>query len=171
MLIYWLIADRDTTFMNFHSTMTFLTTRRAIDYYMWHSEARLIRSPDSLVCRASSSICKSLLLTGELWYSFLQLPHLLHPTPELAFITRPLTRGNPETSRSNPGKPTGQTLRNSAWHTAHYVQLSHFIYFSPSSASTEGEYGILEPKFTDGGHCQSVLRRQWVLLLPPSMSG
>ena len=45
-----------------------------------------------------------------------------------------------------------------------YVQLSHFIYFSPSSsASTEGEYGILEPKFPDGGHCQSVLRRQWVL--------
>ena len=56
-------------------------------------------------------------------------------------------------------------------HTAHYVQLRHFIYFSPSSASTEGEYGILEPKFPDGGHCQSVLRRQWVLLLPPSMSG
>ena len=55
--------------------------------------------------------------------------------------------------------------------TAHYVQLSHFIYFSPSSASTEGEYGILEPKFPDGGHCQSVLRRQCVLLLPPSMSG
>ena len=48
-------------------------------------------------------------------------------------------------------------------HTAHYVQLRHFIYFSPSSASTEGEYGILEPKFPDGGHCQSVLRRQWVL--------
>ena len=47
-------------------------------------------------------------------------------------------------------------------------QLSHFIYFS---ASTEGEYGILEPKFPDGGHCQSVLRRQCVLLLPPSMSG
>ena len=51
------------------------------------------------------------------------------------------------------------------------VQLRHFIYFSPSSASGEGEYGILEPKFPDGGHCQSVLRRQWVLLLPPSMSG
>ena len=56
-------------------------------------------------------------------------------------------------------------------HTAHYVQLRHFIYFSPSSASTEGEYGILEPKFHDGGHCQSVLRRQCVLLLPPSTSG
>ena len=56
-------------------------------------------------------------------------------------------------------------------HTAHYVQLSHFIYFSPSSASTEGEYGILEPKFPDGGHCQSVLRRQCVLLLPPSSQG
>ena len=25
------------------------------------------------------------------------------------------------------------------------------------------EYGILEAKFPDGGHCQSVLRRQWVL--------
>ena len=40
-----------------------------------------------------------------------------------------------------------------------YVQLRHFIYFSPSSASAEREYGILEPKFPDGGHCQSVLRR------------
>ena len=48
-------------------------------------------------------------------------------------------------------------------HTAHYVQLRHFIYFSPSSASTEGEYGILEPEFHDGGHCQSALRRQCVL--------
>ena len=41
MLIYWLIADGDTTFMNFHRTTAFLhrtttfrTTRRAIDYYM-----------------------------------------------------------------------------------------------------------------------------------------
>ena len=67
-------------------------------------------------------------------------------------------------------KHPGQTLGNLQVkpcetprdHTAHYVQLSHFIYFSPSSASTEGEYGILEPKFPDGGHCQSVLRRQWV---------
>ena len=25
--------------------------------------------------------------------------------------------------------------------------------------------------FPDGGHCQSVLRRQWVLLLPPSKTG
>ena len=55
-------------------------------------------------------------------------------------------------------------------HTAHYVQLRHFIYYSPSSASTEGEYGILEAKFHDGGNW-SVLRRQWVLLLPPSISG
>ena len=29
----------------------------------------------------------------------------------------------------------------------------------------------MDPKFPDGGHCQSVLRRQWLLLLPPSMSG
>ena len=56
-------------------------------------------------------------------------------------------------------------------HTAHYVQLRHFIYFSPSSASTEGEYGLLEPKFHDGGHCHSVLRSQCVILLPPSISG
>ena len=34
MLIYWLIADGDITFMNFHRTTTFRTTRRAIDYYM-----------------------------------------------------------------------------------------------------------------------------------------
>ena len=41
MLIYWLIADGDITFMNFHRTTAFLhrtttfrTTRRAIDYYM-----------------------------------------------------------------------------------------------------------------------------------------
>ena len=42
MLIYWFIADRDATFMNFHRTTAFLhrtttfrTTRRASDYYMW----------------------------------------------------------------------------------------------------------------------------------------
>ena len=35
MLIYWLIADGDATFMNSHRTTTFRTTRRAIDYYMW----------------------------------------------------------------------------------------------------------------------------------------
>ena len=40
-LIYWLIADGDTTLMHFHRTTAFLhrtttfrTTRRAIDYYM-----------------------------------------------------------------------------------------------------------------------------------------
>ena len=48
MLIYWLIADRDTTFMNFHRTTAFLhrtttfrTTRRAIDYHMWIYNAYL----------------------------------------------------------------------------------------------------------------------------------
>ena len=38
-------------------------------------------------------------------------------------------------------------------HTAHYVQLSHFIYFSPSSASTEEEYGILDTTFTASVFC------------------
>ena len=70
--------------------------------------------------------------------------------------------------RTSEGSQPGILRPHPGPHTAHYVQLSHFIYFSPSSASTEGEYRILEPKFPDSGHCQSVLRRQCVLLLPPS---
>ena len=37
------------------------------------------------------------------------------------------------------------------------------LFISLLKCLTEGEYGILEPKFPDGGHCQSVLRRQCVL--------
>ena len=49
-----------------------------------------------------------------------------------------LTRG-PKTA---PG--VADCTRGSETPDRDYVQLRHFIYFSPSSASAEGEYGILE---------------------------
>ena len=81
--------------------------------------------------------------------------------------------GLPQTAPGGPKTAGGggveDRTRGSGTIDRDYVQSRHFIYVSPSSASAEGEYGILEPKFPDGGQCQCFWRRQWVVLLPASM--
>ena len=75
--------------------------------------------------------------------------------------------GSPKTTPWGPQTALGvlrpQTETMYSWDTL-FISL-------PQVPQQREKYGILEPKFHDGGHCQSVLRRQCVLLLPPSISG
>ena len=73
--------------------------------------------------------------------------------------------------RPHPGvlRPEGSKTAPGFWDHRQRLCTVETLCLFLSSASGEGEYGILEPKFPDGGHCQSVLRRQWVLLLPQEM--
>ena len=77
-----------------------MATARAIYAHSFFSHMRAF----AWLSSSSSSYVDSSFTSGE--------PYIVRI--EHAFVTQPLTRGYPEISRSNPGKPTGQTLRNSA---------------------------------------------------------